>query len=150
MAVGRKISSREVVRLPSYNFRCSTHGIFEAVSRRSDLLDGVEDVECQQCGEPSRMVWIKAPGVRDDKIDAVQFGGHMFSAEDFERQVDAELSFDPDNDADAFFNKPDFYKQYEDKANEMNNRAEYGDLPPLAPTDVHSQKVFADAMAKKG
>lgn len=135
--------------MPSYHFRCPTHGIFEAVSRRSDLLDGVENVECQQCGEPSRMVWLKAPGVRNDNIHAVQFGGRVFGAEEFERQVDAELSFNPDNDDDAFFNQPDFYKQYEDKANEKNNLAEYGNLPPLAPTDVHSQKVFADAMAKK-
>ena len=80
-------------------------------------------------------------------MDAIVMpGGHVLP----EAVIDRELNFNPDDDSDAFWNKPDFYQQYEDKANEMNNRAEYGDLPPLAPTDVHSQKVFADAMAKKG
>lgn len=95
------------------------------------------------------MVWHKAPGVRNDDIRAVKFGGRLFRSDQFEQQIEADLSVDPDDDSDAPWNKPGWYERYEDAANRNNNLAEYGELPPLAPPDVHSQKVLAEALTKK-
>jgi len=77
-------------------------------------------------------------------IDCVQIGGKTMT----EAAFDAELNFNPDDDSDAFWNKPGFEEKYLDVLDQKNTMAEYGDLPPIA-LDNHSEKVLTEALTKK-
>jgi putative FmdB family regulatory protein len=136
--------------MPLYDFRCEAHGTFEAISTRNETLRCVEPVRCPKCGVSAPMVWLRPPGVRNDDIRAVRFAGHVIDSEQFERQLEAELNRNPDDDSDAFWNKPDFEEKYYDVLDEKNTKAENFELPPCAPTDVHSVKVLTEALTKKG
>lgn len=128
--------------MPNYDFQCATHGIFEAMSR--PLHPGVESQQCPRCGEMAPQVWRRAPAVKNDDIHATRVGGRTFTTDAIEAALAAPDT--SDDDSDAFYNQPGFEERFLDTLNEKANLAAYGELPPVAPEDKHSQSVFADAM----
>jgi hypothetical protein len=129
--------------MPNYDFRCPEHGFFEAVSWAA-AEGGVYPQPCPKCNVLMPMVWINPPAMRNDDVHVTKIGGRMFS-NDYVENVLAASTIDPDDDSDAFYNKPDFVDRWKDADEKMAALAIKGDLPPLVPEDANSQKVFAEA-----
>jgi len=129
--------------MPNYDFRCPEHGFFEAVSLAA-AEGGVYPMPCPTCNVKVPMVWITPPAMKNDDVHVTRLGGKVYTNEFIESVVDASR-VDPDDDSDAFYNKPEFVDRWKDADEKMTALAIAGDLPPLLPQDSHSQKVFADA-----
>lgn len=95
-------------------------------------------VICPLCGEERKPVGSRMQ-------EAIVVGGRPVP----EHVAEAALADDPDDDSDAFWNKPDFGQRWDDKTNEVLAKALAGDLPPLVPQDANSQAVLANAQLVK-